>query len=198
MLPTLDENYWTGRYDTGATEWDAGRITTPLKTYFDQLQNQELRILIPGAGNAHEAIYLWQIGFKHINILGLSLAPLKQIQVTYPDLPKNQLIHQDFFQHTGPCYDLIVEQTFFCALHPALRSQYAEKMADLLNPGGKLVGLLFDDELNYDKPPFGGNSQEYHKYFEPYFEFQTFTTCYNSIPPRFGREIFMILIKKGG
>ena len=30
------ENYWSDRYRQGNTPWDAGGITTPLKTYFDQ------------------------------------------------------------------------------------------------------------------------------------------------------------------
>lgn len=30
----------------------------PLKVYFDQLTNKDLKILIPGGGNSHEAEYL--------------------------------------------------------------------------------------------------------------------------------------------
>ena len=69
-------------------------------------------------------------------------------------------------------------------------------MYDLLNVNGKLIGLLFDDTLNDDKPPFGGAKDEYIKYFEPYFNFIVFDTAYNSIPSRQGRELFIILQKK--
>ena len=73
---------------------------------------------------------------------------------------------------------------------------YSRKMFELLKPGGKLVGLLFNDALNTDKPPFGGNKEEYEKYFKPYFELKVFDTAYNSIKPRAGRELFINLVKK--
>ena len=69
-------------------------------------------------------------------------------------------------------------------------------MHDLLKEQGKLIGLLFDDYLNEDHPPFGGSKSEYEKYFEPYFNIKVFETAYNSINSRRGRELFMILIKK--
>jgi thiopurine S-methyltransferase len=68
-------------------------------------------------------------------------------------------------------------------------------MNELLNPGGKLVGLLFNDKLNTDKPPFGGTEEEYLNYFEKYFKIKTFEPCYNSIKPRAGRELFINLEK---
>jgi thiopurine S-methyltransferase len=65
-----------------------------------------------------------------------------------------------------------------------------------LKPGGKLVGLLFNDKLNTDKPPFGGNKEEYTWYFEKYFDLKTFESCHNSIKPRAGRELFIKFSKK--
>ena len=37
-----------------------------------------------------------------------------------------------------------------------------------------------NDVLNTDKPPFGGNANEYRNYFESLFHIKTFETCYNS------------------
>ncbi|HXH19987.1 MAG TPA: hypothetical protein VNJ07_12995 [Chitinophagales bacterium] len=36
------------------------------------------------------------------------------------DIPVVRLIHRDFFKHQGR-YDLIIEQTFFCAINPKPR-----------------------------------------------------------------------------
>ena len=69
-------------------------------------------------------------------------------------------------------------------------------MYNLLEENGKLVGLLFNEKLNNDKPPFGGNKNEYLSYFEPFFEIKVFERAYNSIAARKNRELFMILIKK--
>ncbi|MEP0714429.1 MAG: SAM-dependent methyltransferase, partial [Algoriphagus sp.] len=71
---------------------------------------------------------------------------------------------------------------------------YALKMLSLLNPGGKLVGVWFDREFDFDGPPFGGNANEYKVLFEKYFEVKECSPCYNSIPERMGSEVFMILV----
>ncbi len=190
-----DKIFWSTRYTENETSWDVGSITTPLKNYIDQLKDKSISILIPGAGNSYEAEYLFRNGFKNITVLDIAEEPLQNIQNRIPEFPKEQLICGDFFQHTGK-YDLILEQTFFCAIHPSLRKSYAEKMNELLNPNGKLVGVLFNDKLNDDKPPFGGNADEYRNYFSPHFNFIVFENCNNSIQPRSGREFFMILEKK--
>lgn len=196
MKPALDEQYWSERYKTSETGWDLGAPSTPLKTYIDQLGNKELKILIPGAGNAYEAEYLANSGFKHVYVCDLAAEPLANLKARCPLFKNEQLIQGDFFGLENITFDLILEQTFFCALHPALRKQYFVKMHSLLNPNGKLVGLLFNDTLNTDKPPFGGNKDEYQTYFKDMFSVHTCETCYNSIPPRAGRELFVNLLKK--
>ena len=190
----LDASYWEQRYSAKDTGWDLGCISTPLKTYVDGLTDFSKKILIPGAGNGHEAIYLHHKGFRHVYVLDWSSSALSHVQQECQDFPEDHLICSDFFQHQQQ-YDLILEQTFFCALTPDLRPKYAAHMASLLKPKGRLVGLLFDAPLNNDVPPFGGTKQEYIAYFRPYFALETFEPAYNSIPQRAGRELFINLIK---
>lgn len=194
----LDGNYWENRYRNAETGWDIGYVSTPLKAYFDQLDDKKQAILIPGAGNGHEAAYLFQTGFTNVFILDISLTPLNNFHAQWPAFPEDHLIHGNFFEHTGQ-YDLIVEQTFFCALDPMLRPDYAKKMYQLLTDQGTLAGLLFDDPLMPSGgPPFGGTGDEYFHYFQPYFTFRTFEKSFNSIPARSGRELFMLLKKRNG
>ena len=47
----LNSEYWQNRYETNDIVWDAGKITTPLKEYIDQLEDKSIKILIPGCGN---------------------------------------------------------------------------------------------------------------------------------------------------
>lgn len=190
-----DKKFWSNRYTENETGWDTGAITTPLKEYIDQIKDKSITILIPGAGNSYEAEYLFKNGFKNVNVVDIAKEPLNNIQARIPDFPKQQLICTDFFQHFGK-YDLIIEQTFFCAIHPSLRKEYAQHMYELLRKNGKLIGVLFNDKMNADKPPFGGDSDEYKNYFTPFFKFNVFETCYNSIKPRNGKELFIILEKK--
>jgi hypothetical protein len=194
MIDTFNEHYWTERYAHNQIGWDIGHISTPLKEYFDQLTDRNLRILIPGAGNAYEAEYLWSLGFENVHVVDLSALPLQNIKERIPAFPSSQLIHADFFAHHAE-YDLIVEQTFFCALNPALRSQYVKKMATLLAPEGKLVGLMFKIPLHTDRPPFGGNEVEYRNLFEAHLKIELMEEAYNSIQPRKGNELFVKLRK---
>ncbi|MBJ6118403.1 methyltransferase domain-containing protein [Pontibacter sp. BT310] len=195
MKQEFNAAYWQQRYQNNQTGWDTQGITTPLKAYFDQLTNKELRILIPGCGNAYEAEYLFKNGFKNVFVADVAPSPLENFADRVQDFPKEQLLLQNFFDLQGP-YDLIVEQTFFCAISPDLRASYARKCAELLAPGGRVVGLLFDTEFTHEGPPFGGSADEYRKYFEPYFKLIHFEKAYNSIAPRQGRELFINLKKK--
>jgi Thiopurine S-methyltransferase (TPMT). len=191
-------SYWSARYDEDRTGWDIGYPSTPLKNYIDQLTDKNLRILIPGAGNAYEAAYLFEQGFLNTVILDISPIPLEAFGNRYPKFPKDQLVNENFFSYQEQ-FDLIIEQTFFCSMPPLPenRKAYAEQMSKLLKPGGKLVGLWFDIPLTGDlvKRPFGGTKEEYLSYFEPYFSVKTFATAHNSIPPRVGNELFGVFVK---
>lgn len=187
------KNYWSKRYQEQNTGWDIGEPSTPLKTYIDQLENKNIKILIPGAGNSYEAEYLFSKGFKHVFVLDIAKEPLEAFKNRVPNFPTEHVLQDDFFKHKGK-YDLILEQTFFCSFPPLpeTRKAYVQKMCDLLKTNGKLVGLWFDFPLtsNMEKRPFGGSKEEYLSYFEPYFNVKTFEKCYNSIPPRMGNELF--------
>jgi len=99
-----------------------------------------------------------------------------------------------FFEHEGN-YDLILEQTFFCALDPELREKYVEKVTALLNPRAKIAGVLFQFPLTEVGPPFGGSKEEYRTLFQNQFEIKTLETANNSIKPRLGNELFLSLSK---
>lgn len=172
-----------------------GGVSPPLKTYADQLPSREMQILIPGAGNAYEAEYLFHQGFAGVHVLDIAATPLQNLRDRCTEFPKEQTIQGDFFTHQGQ-YELILEQTFFCALDPGLRRAYAAKVHELLVPGGKLVGLLFDFPLEQSVPPFGGSEMEYRSTFSDLFHIQVLERCYNSIKPRAGRELFIIFEKK--
>jgi len=194
-----EQMYWTKRYENQQTGWDIGYPSTPIKEYIDQLKDKRISILIPGAGNAYEAEYLWKKGFRNVFVMDISEIPLKQFQDRNPDFPKEQLLQEDFFQHETQ-YQLIFEQTFFCSFVPTDKNRYAYslQMANLSKTNGKLVGVWFDIPLTGDlkKRPFGGNKELYLKYLSPHFEINTFDKCYNSIPPRQGNELFGIFTKK--
>jgi SAM-dependent methyltransferase len=190
----LNAVYWDQKYQNQETGWDIGTISEPLKCYIDQLEDKNIRILIPGCGNAYEAKYLIEKGFKNITVIDVSETLVLKLKHTFQNTEQINMIHGDFFEHIAS-YDLVIEQTFFCAIHPSFREQYVSKMYELLSKNGKLVGLLFDKNFE-SGPPFGGNQKDYQTLFSNNFNFKTFEKCYNSILPRKNSELFIILEKK--
>jgi len=191
----LSADFWDNRYQTNDIGWDLGTISPPLKAYFDQLTNLDLKILIPGGGNSYEAEYLFNKGFKNVYVVDLSQTALDNLIARVTDFPSSNLILNNFFD-LNMTFDLIIEQTFFCAINPSLRADYAKKASDILNVNGKVAGLLFDATLNTTHPPFGGSKKEYLDYFKPYFDIKIMDASYNSIKPRAGKELFFVIQKK--
>ncbi len=191
----LDDEYWSNRYETDDAAWDVGIISTPLKEYIDQLTDKNISILIPGCGNSYEAAYLLQQGFTNITVVDISSTLCKIISIKFAEYIGKGLniVCGDFFE-LNASYHLVLEQTFFCAFDTSLRNAYAKKMHQLLKPGGKIVGVLFNREFE-GGPPFGGSEEEYRKLFQPYFTVVLMEACYNSILPRKGKEIFVQLIR---
>lgn len=189
------KEYWDSQYLDYRTGWDIGQISSPLKEYIDQIKNKNLKVLIPGAGNAYEAEYMHLAGFKSVYVLDISEHAIKNFKNRFPDFPDEYIINSDFFSHNGS-YDLIIEQTFFCAINVTDRQKYFDKMHSLLKKNGKLVGLLFNHQFDKEGPPFGGTSEEYLNYFKNRFKIKVFEVSYNSIKPREGRELFINLIRE--
>jgi SAM-dependent methyltransferase len=188
----FDDSYWTNRYKGNKTGWDIGYPSTPLKEYIDQLTDKSIRILIPGCGNSYEADYLLQKGFTNITLIDISEILVNCLRNKFSENTV-RILHEDFFLHKDK-YDLILEQTFFCALHPSQRIDYARKMKEILTEDGKLAGVLFNREFD-EGPPFGGNEIEYRKLFASYFSKIKIESCYNSIESRKGTEVFIMLGK---
>ena len=190
----INETFWNNKYNKNETGWDLKSPSTPLKEYIDQINDKATKILIPGCGNAYEAEYLLEKGFTNITLIDISEVVVNNIKEKFKNNSEIRVLHQNFFELEEQ-FDLILEQTFFCALDPKLRKDYSKKINQLLTKNGKLVGVLFNREFNQNEPPFGGNKTEYITYFNDYFDFKTMEDCYNSIPPRAGNELFINLIK---
>ena len=189
----LDKEFWNNKYINDQTGWDLGEVSPPIKSYIDQLANKGQRVLIPGAGNAYELEYLLRKGFTNVTIVDIAPKLIERLKGKHHK-KSVELIEGDFFELKEE-YDLIFEQTFFCALEPKLRQKYVDKMSSILKPEGRLCGVLFNRHFE-GGPPFGGSKEEYLGLFKPKFEIQRLENCYNSHPARQGSELWIELIKK--
>lgn len=193
-IPLLNQEFWNNLYISQDTAWDLGTVSPPIQEYIDTLENKNISILIPGCGNTYEAEYLLQLGFTNVTVIDIAPTLVKRLQEKFKNESNLEIILGDFFDHQG-VYDLIVEQTFFCALPPTMRQKYVLKTHELLSDNGKLVGLLFNKTFD-SGPPFGGSRHEYEQLFKNYFEFLQMDLCQNSIKPRANSELFFEFQKK--
>jgi SAM-dependent methyltransferase len=193
----LTADYWNNRYLQKQTGWDLGVVSSPIAAYINQLKDKDLRILIPGAGNSYEAVYLLEQGFKNITVIDFAEKALSNLKLRLNHIDEKcyHLIQEDFFNHEDE-YDLILEQTFFCAINPELRKEYVNHTHRLLADNGKIVGLLFNRDFPFADPPFAGSKKEYLKLFESKFDIKLMEEAYNSIEARSGSELFVVLVKK--
>ena len=196
MTDFLKKDYWNNRYINQQINWDLGQVSPPIKTYINQISNKNLKILIPGAGNGYEALYLLEQRFTNVTVVDFAEKPLVDLaQKLKTHRTQNyHLIQDDFFKLIGQ-FDLILEQTFFCAIHPSLRENYVKQILSLLKPNGKLVGLLFNKQFTFEGPPFGGTIEEYQLLFQNKFQINKIEEAYNSVKPRIGSELFINFTK---
>lgn len=188
------KEYWNNRWINKQTGWDISQASPALVKILNKYP-KDASILIPGCGNAYEAEYLIKNDYKNITLIDISEELCNNLKAkfsVYKNAPK--IICGDFFEHNGQ-YDLILEQTFFCAIEPKMRENWCSKMNALLKDTGKVEGLLFNIIFEKAGPPFGGSQVEYEQMFTKYFSKVQFNECLTSIAPRKGTEIEFILEK---
>lgn len=192
---TMIRQAWEKRWHQEQQGWDIGYASPAISEYLRQYNNKEAAVLVPGCGNAWEADFMIKEGFTNINLMDIAPTVTNRLREKFKDNPEVKVISANFFAYQGK-FDLILEQTFFCAIDPAKRQQYAVHAAELLNEGGKAAGLLFNKKFEKQGPPFGGDKEEYEAIFSLYFNILRLEESKNSIEPRKGSELFFEFEKK--
>jgi SAM-dependent methyltransferase len=111
------------------------------------------RVLIPGCGSGYEVKAFHEAGYD-VTALEFSEPAVIHAREVLGELG-NRVIHGNFFKYDfgENRYGLIYERGFLCSLPHARWPDYGSRMADLIAPGGRLVGLfLYGHEP--EPPPF--------------------------------------------
>lgn len=190
------KEFWEERWQSQQTGWDIGYPSPAIVSFVKENFEPSSSILIPGCGNAYEAEYLSDKGFKNITLIDIAPKAVAILKEKFPKFSSIEIYNEDFFDFSKSNFDLVIEQTFFCAIPPSMRVNYAKKMMEILKENGEVVGLLFNREFEHEGPPFGGTAEEYVEIFSPYFDILKMEICKNSIPPRQGNELWIHLRKK--
>ncbi|MBH19524.1 MAG: SAM-dependent methyltransferase [Crocinitomicaceae bacterium] len=193
---SLNESFWNNRYLENNTGWDLGVISPPIKKWFDSQMDKDLQILVPGAGKGHEVKYGFEHGFSNIYYLDSSTEAISSFKENCPNFPEDQILKNNFFELKKDLFfDVLIEQTFFCAISPILRDQYVKKTHKILREDGCIIGLLFNKRFDHQGPPFGGFYEEYVELFSEIFIIEKLENSIHSVSPRKENE-FWIMLKK--
>jgi SAM-dependent methyltransferase len=150
--------FWDARYASGQTPWDFGGAPAALGRFLARTPSPG-RVLIPGCGSGYEVRAFHEAGAEVV-ALDFSAGAVSRARSLLGPLARC-VLHGDFFLHDfGEArFDLVYERTFLCALEPARRPSYARRMAEVLRPGGRLVGtFLYGREP--EPPPYPMTREE--------------------------------------
>lgn len=142
--------FWDTRFRDGVTPWDAGGVPPQLAAWLRG--RPPARVLIPGCGSGHEVRLFAQHG-DDVLAIDFSDEAIMAARRTLGALG-DRVRKADFFALSAPPFDLVYERAFLCALPRARWGDWAQRMAELVRPGGELAGFFFLDD-NPKGPPFG-------------------------------------------
>lgn len=168
-------DFWDQRYRGGVTPWEHPDVPPALQAFLAREAGVRLRVLVPGCGSAHELRLLHAQGHTvlAIDFADAALEAARRALGPLADLVKKA----DFFAFEGDAapFDLAYERAFLCALPRRLWEDWAQRMATLVRPGGRLAGFFFFD-TNERGPPFGLAPAQLRGLLEPAFE------CIEDVP----------------
>lgn len=197
MTEGYTQKDWQKHYDDDDLRWDLGETAPPFVRWWGGRPREAWRVLVPGCGRGHEVVFLASRGYQ---VTAVDFAP-GAIQRLARGLDAAghgaELLNQDFFAldagHDSR-YDLLLEQTFFCAIQPENRPRYARLAHRVLKPGGRLVGLFYETG-EAGGPPFNTTREDILEHFSGRFEIRVLEKTAHSAASRRGKEWFAEFVK---
>ena len=189
---------WQKHYDENDLAWDLGEVAHPFVRLWEDKLLAPGTLIVPGCGQGHEVIYFAQRGFQ---VTGVDFSPGAVKLLTESLTNKNldaQVLLRNFFELEeahDQAFDSLLEQTFFCAIHPDQRSAYVETVSRILKPGGLLFGLFYETGEE-GGPPFNTTEADIRNHFSHGFDIERLEKCSFSSEKRKDKEWLAILRKK--
>lgn len=211
LSPAFGSDYWNDRYRSGDTGWDLGTPSPPFVRLHEAGQLAPCRMAVPGCGRGWEVAYFAGRGF---HVTAIDFAPeaiaATRMRLEADGIPLRggaageapadgvDLVQADLFDlpaRLAGAFDLVLEQTCFCAVDPARRPDYVAAVHRLLAPGGRLIGLFYDFGED-GGPPFTTDPDEVRALFSGRFEVRALSRTPDSHPRRQGEEWLGVLLRR--
>ncbi|RPA79062.1 S-adenosyl-L-methionine-dependent methyltransferase, partial [Ascobolus immersus RN42] len=165
---------WIDLWKNDFKPWDKGFPCPELEDAFEKGKieegdNGKKTALVPGCGHGYDLVTLANAGYTAV---GLDIAP--QAPEKFEEyLAQNPLksstakvVVGDFygnFPESEKQFDLVFDYTFFCAMPPSRRPDWAQRMSELVKKGGNLICLEFPlgKPAETQGPPWGVTEEAY-------------------------------------
>ena len=188
---------WQRHYEENDLGWDLGQVAPPFVKLWQEEKLLLGKVLVPGCGRGHEVVFLAENGFD-VTAIDFSSGAVTYLKNALKKRNlEGRILHQDFFSldesHEG-VYDLVLEQTFFCAISPKQRRDYVLNVSRILKPGGILVGLFYHTD-EQGGPPYNTTREDIEMHFSKKFEIQELDKTSLSAEQRKDKEWLGILKK---
>lgn len=189
---------WQRHYEEDDLGWDLGQVAPPFVKLWEEEKLPLGKVLIPGCGRGHEVVFLAENGFE-VTAIDFSDGAVTYLRKVLSDRSlAGEVLHQDFFsldESHHSLYDLMIEQTFFCAISPWQRADYVKNVARVLKPGGLLVGLFYHTDKQ-GGPPYNTTREDIESHFSDDFEVLELDKTHLSAEQRTDKEWLAILRRK--
>ena len=189
---------WQGHYESNDLGWDLGQVAPPFVKLWEEEKLSAGKALVPGCGRGHEVIFLAENGFE-VTAIDFSKGAVTYLERALKERSlSGRVLHQDFFcldNSHDDVYDLVLEQTFFCAIAPRQRQDYVRNVTRILKPGGMLVGLFYHTDKE-GGPPYNTTRADIKVNFAKNFKIHELDKTSLSAEQRKDKEWLGILKKK--
>ncbi|WP_293271388.1 methyltransferase domain-containing protein [Nannocystis sp.] len=183
-----DPAFWDHLYRADAGGWELGRPTPPLAHCLAADPPTGQRALVVGCGRGHEARLLAELGAR-VTAIDLAPAAIASARAaTPPHLAIDFQVADLFALPRSPSFDLVLEHCCYCAIEPRRRREYVDAVADLLVPGGRLLGLFYAHGRP-GGPPFTVSADELAASFARRFTVDALAIADDSVLLRLGEEL---------
>ncbi|PRP82670.1 thiol methyltransferase 1 [Planoprotostelium fungivorum] len=208
------EGGWEELWQKKMTPWDHGEHSPALSELFEEKgwKISEGPVLVPGCGSGYDVEFFARVpssngGRSSRTSTGLDLSPLaaatanqrlEQLKLPEEDRSRMKVISGDFFATEDNSYDTVYDYTFFCALPPSMRPQWAQQMSKIIRPSGQLITLMFPIVPGRKEgPPYSVKPEDYEELLVPL----GFDCVYKEVPnrqhdTRKGKEVLAVWKKK--
>jgi SAM-dependent methyltransferase len=159
-------DFWTTRYAAGRTPWDFGGVPAALKSFLAR-GSVPARILIPGCGSGYE-VEAFPAAGHDVTAIDFSPVAVEQAKKVLGSLAARVVLGDFFTYDFGErSFDVIYERTFLCSMTPVRRCDYADRVANLLSPAGRLIGFFLYGQEAASGPPFPLTDSQAQELFNP-------------------------------